>query len=204
LDTFVFYNTNTDLENFELSYEGKMDTIKIKTSKFNKSNLSKIKAESNLILPQDEFKLKADQAISEIDYSKVTASFAMDSSNFKIDPSKPNYLIANIPNTGKREFIYLDSLAIRLQDSSGTHRDTFYVDFYSKDRLANLEITIDSLIENEQYIFQLYADKKVVIENIFTTKSPAQLLEINNIIPGKYHVILMANSRIESGLEIKS
>ena len=118
----------------------------------------------------------------------------MDSSNFKIDPSKPNYLIANIPNTGKREFIYLDSLAIRLQDSSGTHRDTFYVDFYSKDRLANLEITIDSLIENEQYIFQLYADKKVVIENIFTTKSSTQLLEINNIVPGKYHVKLIQDS----------
>lgn len=193
-DTFVFYNTNTDLENFELSYEGKIDTIKIKASKFNKSNLSKIKAESNLILPQDEFQLKADLAIVDIDYSKVSASFVLDSSNFKIDPNKPSQVKVKIPNKAKREFIYLDSLAIKLQDSSGTLRDTFYVDFYSKERLANLEITIDSLIENEQYIFQLYADKKVVIENIFTTKSPTQLLEINNIVPGKYHVKLIQDS----------
>ena len=118
----------------------------------------------------------------------------MDSSNFKIDPNKPNQVKVKIPNKAKREFIYLDSLAIKLQDSSGTLRDTFYVDFYSKERLANLEITIDSLIENEQYIFQLYADKKVVIENIFTTKSSTQLLEINNIVPGKYHVKLIQDS----------
>ena len=118
----------------------------------------------------------------------------MDSSNFKIDPNKPSQVKVKIPNKAKREFIYLDSLAIKLQDSSGTLRDTFYVDFYSKERLANLEITIDSLIENEQYIFQLYADKKVVIENIFTTKSPTQLLEINNIVPGKYHVKLIQDS----------
>ena len=103
----------------------------------------------------------------------------------------PHQLVIEVPKSDRREYVLLDSLAIRFQDSSTHRMDTFFYAQMLEENLTNVELTIDSLKDQMQYIVQLVKENSVIEEKIVLAEKNQCKVEFIHVIPGKYRVKLI-------------
>lgn len=84
-------------------------------------------AENTLLKPFQKLMLQAKIPILSFDRNLIHTSFTSQENTIKINPLNPHQLVIEVPKSDRREYVLLDSLAIRFQDSSTHRMDTFSI-----------------------------------------------------------------------------
>lgn len=190
-DTLFVYNMTHEKQTAIVQYEEKNDTLHIPLPKINSKRSNRLVAENTLLKPFQKLMLQAKIPILSFDRNLIHTSFTSQENTIKINPLNPHQLVIEVPKSDRREYVLLDSLAIRFQDSSTHRMDTFFYSQMLEENLTNVELTIDSLKDQMQYIVQLVKENSVIEEKIVLAEKNQCKVEFIHVIPGKYRVKLI-------------
>lgn len=190
----MWYTSPTEVLTY-VKYENKIDTIKLKPYTLPTINKGyNITNFSNLLLPSGEFELVWTEPILKVDSSKIIIS-PVQSYQYRIDSIDKRKLFIHFNTQNiKRVQINFDSMAIVGIHNSVNREDSLKVNFYEQSTLSRLKIKIDSLIPDQQYIYQIVNGDKILEERIFIPGSTNTELYFNTLYPGKYRSRLIEDS----------
>lgn len=190
-DTVLLYNIYPDTVQVQLKTEETIDTLQLIPISNYRNKTYKLSCISTRLKPNENPLFTVLVPIKKINAQSIYAEpkakllhWVVDSTDYRkstlqLEPKSQNYKIV------------FDSAAIVLLDSSYNMKDTFNIEFLDAARFSSIDLTIDSLESNTDYILHLVKDKSIMERQYFRTNSTQHNIQLEYILPGKYDLRLI-------------
>ncbi len=196
-DSTKFWYTLDRKSSCYVNYDGKLDTFPLNISGEQKSQVYlKINQYAKQIVKGRTWEIIWFEPIRHIDTSKIRFSCS-EVFSVRIDSLDHRKAVFNIPTRDGDNFqVILDSNAIHGIHNSFSVRDTLKSTIIAISSLSSLTVTLDTLIPDASYLFQILQDDKLIEETIFNASGYSIKLSYQALTPGKYKArLILDNNR---------